>query len=62
MHQFSFKMAEQGDFLYGDDLDALLIAIDADILENDVDFESEINSMVSEIPEEVAESSFLCSL
>ena len=62
MHQVGLKMAAQGDFLYGDDLDALLAAIDADILESDAAFESGINSTVEEIPKESDKIVYNCSL
>ena len=62
MHQVGLKMAAQGDFLCGDDLDALLAAIDADILESDAAFESGINSTVEEIPKESDKIVYNCSL
>ena len=55
-------MAAQEDFIYGDDLDALLAAIDADVLENDTDFDLDMNSIVEEIPEDSVKSMFSCSL
>ena len=55
-------MAAQGDFLYGDDLDALLAAIDADILEGDPSFSADVDSMVDEIPDETAKATFPCTL
>ena len=38
------------DFLYVDDLDAVLAIIDADMLENDEDMESEIVTCIKNLP------------
>ena len=55
-------MAAKGDFhfLYGDDLDPLLVA--ADILEGDPDFSADVDSLVDQIPDETARTTFTCSL
>ena len=45
------KMASgKGDFLYEDDLDAVLAIIDADMIENDADMESEIVTRIKNLP------------
>ena len=54
-------MAAQEDFLYEDDLDALLIAIDAEHMENDPTMEAEMDGMISEIPIEEESNGFPCS-
>lgn len=50
------------DFLYGEDLDAILEAIDEDILQNNTEFEVELTSVSDEIPKEKAKVTFTCSL
>ena len=45
------KMASgKNDFLYEDDLDAVLAIIDADMFENDEDMESEIVTCIKNLP------------
>ena len=45
------KMASgKDDFLYEDDLDGVLAIIDADMIENDADMESEIVACIKNLP------------
>ena len=45
------KMAsDKGDFHYEDDLDAAFAITDADMVENDVDMESEIVTRIKNLP------------
>ena len=50
----------QEDFLYGDDIDAVLSVIDADIFENDADFDSEVKALIDHIPTEQVQSGNKC--
>ena len=44
------KASGKDDFLYEDDLDAVLAIIDADMFENDADMESEIATCIKNLP------------
>ena len=52
--------AARGDFLFGDDLDAVLAVIDADMLDNDEEFDAEIKGAVDKIPTVQNKPSFKC--
>lgn len=54
--------AAKEDFLYGEELDAILEAIDEDILQSNSDFDVELTTVVKEIPEEDTKVTFSCSL
>ena len=43
-------VSDKDDFLYEDDLDAILAIIDADMFENDEDMESEIVTCIKNLP------------
>ena len=51
----------QGDELVGDDLDAVLQAIDEDVFEQDPVLSAEVDRDISEIPTEPFNKSFTCS-
>ena len=48
------------DFYAGEDLEAILAAIDEDILDKDGEFNAEINSLLVNIEEEPSQSGFKC--
>ncbi|XP_057291824.1 uncharacterized protein LOC130647836 [Hydractinia symbiolongicarpus] len=54
--------AAKEDFLYGEDLNAILEAIDEDILLSNSDFDVELTTVVNDIPEEDTKVTFSCSL
>lgn len=55
------KMARHAeDYLYGDDLDAVLTVIDADFYENDDDFDAELKALIDDIPNDQSKSGFKC--
>ena len=56
------KMADaQEDFLYEDDFDAVMAIIDADFLQNDDDFNAEVEQAVKNIPSAKESPQKLCN-
>ena len=58
--KFEKMASNKDDFLYGDDYEAVIIAIGANVLENDEKMESEINSFVDKVPSDKGIYQYQC--